>query len=139
MKKNRLIMLIIVFACVCLQVVPAVAADFKASDQISTYAIDVTPNTSSLNIEFSVRGSGIMSKLGCESIDVYKKSGSYWVLSESLDENDSGMSKNNSSIYVNTISCNSNVGAEYKVVVTIFAENSAGRDARTKTVYVTGK
>lgn len=119
--------------------VPASAAESRASDQISMYGITVTPASGVLSVRFSVAGYGIMDKVGCESIYVYEKSGSSWRLTESWDEDDPGMSRYNSYSQVNTILCDGEAGVDYKVVVTIFAEDSAGRDTRSKTVYVTGK
>jgi hypothetical protein len=40
-------------------------------------------------------------------------------------------------LWAGILACKS--GVEYRVSVTVFAENSAGRDTRSKTVYVTGK
>lgn len=139
MKTNRFIAFVMAIACMCLLAVPAFAAEAKASGQITKYSITVTPDTGSLKVKFSINGTSIASKIGCESIDVYKKSGSSWNLSESLDESDTGMSKKSALSHANTITCDGASGVEYKVVVTVFAENSAGRDTRTKTVYVTGK
>ena len=80
-----------------------------------------------------------MDKIGCESIKVYEKSGTRWTLVNSADEDDLGMSQYNSRLQKNTIQFDSESGVEYKVSVTIFAENSSGRDTRTRTFYVTGE
>lgn len=126
--------LVIVFALT----IPAFASN-RASNQISSYMIEVLPTTDTLNIEYSVSGTNVMTKIGCESIYIYQKSGSTWKLIETLDEDDTGMSRANVRTHKNTIYCDSKVNVSYKVAVTIFAENSSGRDTRTKTVYVTGK
>lgn len=139
MKQNRFVSLLMVAICMFLIAVPALAAETRASNQITSYDITVTPASSTLNVKFSVSGNTIMNKIGCESIKVYEKSGSLWSSYESWDEDDTGMSRNNSMRYANTIYCDSKAGVEYKVVVTIFAENSAGRDTRTSTFYITGK
>lgn len=118
---------------------PTYATEMRASDQITHYSIDVSSSSGEIDVEVSVKGIGISSKIGCESIKVYEKSGSRWVLAESLDEDDPGMSEKNTLFYLNVISCDCDPGTEYKVVVTIFAVNSAGRDSRTHTYYVTGE
>ena len=61
------------------------------------------------------------------------------MVAETFDEDDPGMSDYNAMAYLNVISCDCDPGTEYKVVVTIFAVNSAGRDSRTHTYYVTGE
>ena len=139
MKKKQIISFIMSILCVCLLAIPTFASEVKASDQIRAYSIDATSSAGSLNIKFSITGRTSMDKLGCESIEVYKKFGSSWILSTSFDESDPGMSKSSSIMHANTITCAGVAGVEYKVVVTVFAENSVGRDTRTKTVYVTGK
>lgn len=47
------------------------------------------------------------------------------------------MSDRNSRGYINTIYIDGEVGSYYKVIVTIFAEDENGRDAREETFYVT--
>ena len=49
------------------------------------------------------------------------------------------MSEKNARKFVNMVSADCKVGTRYKVVVTIFAEDSAGRDTRSQTFYVTGQ
>lgn len=137
-KGKRFISLLMTAVCIFLFAVPAFATT-KASIQINRYDMRVTPVAGTLNIYFSVTGNNAMDKIGCESIYVYEKSGSRWVLTDSWDEDDAGMSHTDSGFKVNTIYCDSEAGVEYKVVVTIFAENSAGRDSRTRTIYVTGR
>ncbi|WP_160667378.1 hypothetical protein [Colidextribacter sp. OB.20] len=138
MKRKRFISLFMAAVCMFLFAVPAFATT-RASIQINQYDMKVTPVAGTLNIYFSVVGNNGMDKIGCESIYVYEKSGSRWVLTDSWDEDDDGMSRTDSAFKTNTIYCDSEAGVEYKVVVTIFAENSAGRDSRTRTIYVTGR
>ena len=78
-----------------------------------------------------------MNELGCESIYVYEVGKSIPV--ESWDEDDYGMTRSNGFAYSHTIYCDSEKDVEYKVVVTIFAEDDDGRDSRSKTFYVTGE
>ena len=139
MNKKRFVTLLMAAVCMFLLAAPAFAAETRSSVQINSYSMTVTPVTNTLNVKFSVTGNGIMNKLGCESIKVYEQSGSRWVLTETWDEDDTGMSRSNSYAQVNTIYCDGETDVEYKVVVTIFAENDAGRDTRSQTFYVTGK
>ena len=111
----------------------------RASDQIISYYIEVTTDPGKINVEFSVTGVGRVDKLGCESIYVYAKQDSRWRLVEAWVEDDEGMSVSNDFVHTNAIFCNGTAGVEYKVVVTIFSENSLGRDTRSETTYVTGE
>lgn len=101
--------------------------------------MNVTPTKGELNVKFSVTANGPANKVGCESIYVYEKSGTNWTFVDSRDEDDSGMSRNNYYAHANNIYFDSEAGVEYKVVVTIFAENDNGRDTRSETFYVTGR
>ncbi len=78
-----------------------------------------------------------MDKVGCESIYIYKDTSS--TPAGSRLEDDFGMSKTDASSHKNTISLPASAGVKYTVVVTIFAENSDGRDTRQETFSVTGK
>lgn len=133
-KKS--IALVCVMACLLTLSISAFAAETRASEQIKQYSMSVTPQDGDLIIEFSVAGNGKMNKIGCQSIYIYEKSGTTWSYVESLSENNSGMSKTNTHFHANAIYCDFEAGVDYKVVVTVFAEDSAGRDTRTKTFYV---
>lgn len=135
---NRKRLFAILMACVCLFVlsVPALAVEGRASEQIRTYSMNAVASNSSIKVSFEIYGKTKMDKLGCQSISVYEKSGTKWVLVESYDENDEGMSKSSSSTHINTIYCDMSAGKEYQVIVTVYAENSAGRDTRSATFYV---
>ena len=135
MRKKRLIALICVLVCVMITVVPAFAMETRASQQIKSYAMDASASSKSIDVYFLVSGTGNVTKVGCESIDIYTKSGSSWTWSTGKTESDSGMSKAGR-LHTNTISFSKTTGVEYKVVVTIFAEDGDGRDTRTKTFYL---
>lgn len=139
MKKNRLIAFICIFACIMALIIPASASSTRASDQIKAYMMDTIVTEGAINIEFSITGKVIMDKLGCESIYIYKKVGTVWIYDNDKTEDDLGMSVTKRGHLGNTIAFSGTSGIEYKVVVTVFAENSAGRDTRSKTFYVTGK
>ena len=139
MKLKRCISFVLVFICMLTLTISAYAIENRASDQINSYSVIVTPTSGTLNVYFSVSGTGLMEKIGCESIEVYEKSGTQWNLVDSMDEDDLGMSRYNAITQKNTIQFDGEAGVEYKVSVIVFAENSAGRDTRTRTLYVTGK
>ena len=138
MKKKRLIALVMSCLCVLLLAVPALAAETRESAQIKLYWMNVSTSPGTIDIEFSISGNKPMNKIGCESIKIYSKIGNSWILVDSLDEDDEGMSRVGGA-QKNTIYRAGAAGAEYKVVVTLFAEDDAGRDSRTQTFYVTGQ
>lgn len=138
MKFKKLISVLCVLVCIFSVNTSAFASTY-ASYQIDDYLMDVSSDSSQIYVDFSVTGTGSMEKIGCESIYIYENSGSRWVEVESFDENDSGMSRENARRYVNMITADCKAGTRYKVEVTIFAEDSAGRDTRSQTFYVTGQ
>ena len=139
MKAKRFISMMMVLVCSLMLACPAFAAEARASTQINTYTVDVTPSSGNLAVDFYVAGNSTMTKIGCSSIKVYQKSGSSWSLQASKSESASGMTKTNATSIAKTMNFNGASGVSYKVVTTVFAENSAGRDSRTVTRYVTGK
>ena len=83
MKKNKIIAFICAAICTVMLVIPAFAANTRASDQIRAYMMDTIVTEGAINIEFSMTGKHIMDKLGCESIYIYKKVGTAWVSNSS--------------------------------------------------------
>lgn len=135
MKKNRLIAFALAVICVLQLTVPAFALE-SASDQLAVYTVDVTTSANTINIYFSVTGTDIMNKIGCERIHIFERSGSKWVLLTNWDEDDEGMSRYNGVAMANSFDYPREEGAEYLVMVVIFAENDAGRDSRQQNFYV---
>ena len=136
MKKRKTVSTFCAVLCLLLMVIPAFA---RASDQLNDYWMVVSSSNNQIQVEFQVEGTDTMDRIGCESIFVYESSGGRWVEVDHLDENDPGMSRSNTYRFTNLVSVNCEVGVRYKVVVTVFAEDSAGqRDAREQTFYVTG-
>ena len=118
----------------------SVFASARASDQIGLHSITVYSNSGGqIGIYFTIEGTGKMTNIGAESITIYEKFGNLWLTVASYDRNDTGMSTSNAFEYGNTIYYNGTTGTEYKVVVTVFAENSAGYDSRSKTTTLTAK
>lgn len=136
MKKNRWAAWLLIAVCVLGMAVPAFA---RASDQIGSYSVKVYALSGQIAVEFSVAGNVKMEKIGCESIYLYKKVDGSWVFVESRFENDEDMSDTKTISHTADIYFNTTAGTEYKVVTTIFAEDSSARDSRTRVSFVTGK
>lgn len=139
MKRNRLLAFATAIACITLLTLSAFAAETRASDQIRSYSMNVYTDPGVIESEFFITGTGTMDKIGCESIYVWEKVGTRWVLVDEVLEDDDGMSRTNIHAHGEMIYSNGEAGVEYKVVVTLFAEDSRGRDTRTKVFFVTGR
>lgn len=138
MKKRSIFLAILLLVCSFSMTVPAYAAT-NASDQISSYFMDVVPTSNSqIAIEFSITASYKMAVIGAQAITIYEKSGSSWTYVKSFSQNDDGMTRTNAYNYGNTIYYNGKSGTEYKVYVAVFAKDSAGAsDSRAEIFYVT--
>lgn len=136
MKTRRLTSLFLAIVCLVLLSTSAVQASETASDQIMSWGMDVTLGSGTIDVEFGITGNGIMNKLGCEYIYVYTKNGSDWDDYTYRTEYNTGMSKYNSGTHSNVIYIPCSDDMEYKVVVTVFAENDEGRDSRTRTFFI---
>ena len=134
--KKKLITLTCAAICLMVMTISAFAIEMRASEQIISYGMNAVASGDTIEVAFSVMGINTTSKLGCESIYIYEKSGTRWSLVETFTEDDSGMSRTNTYSHRNTIYCTGDANAEYRVIVTIFAENDTGRDTRTQTFYV---
>lgn len=138
MKWRKVCAGLMAVICMMSLVTSAFAAEARSSAQIAAYQMNVISGAGTLATEFAVTGNRAMNKLGCQSIYVYSKTDTGWSYVTHMLEDDDGMSKTNSSFNRNTIYIGCTAGVQYKVVVTIFAENDAGRDARTEVFYLTG-
>lgn len=137
MKIKRLVAISLIL--VMLLSVPAFASVNRASDQIGRHDIKVTPLEGQIAIKASIYGNGSMNKLGCESIYLFKQYGSAWISNDWYLEDDYNMYSTNSPAHMANYYFDSEPGVNYRVVITMFAENDAGRDTITRTYYVTGK
>ena len=111
----------------------------RESKQISSHGVSATPlDDGRIAIYFSVNSPGIMAELGASSILVYRKIMGNWILRDAFSASDSGMVRTNASFQAGTKYVTAVSGAEYKVVVTIFAtDTKGGSDSRTRMVYLT--
>lgn len=141
MKVKRFLSIILSIVCVVILCVPMCALESRASAQIAVYGMKVTPHSGFFSVYFTVTGPGNVDKLGCESIYVYKMVDAKWVSvpEETKLEDDPGMSSTNTYDHTNSVRCNCERGVPYKIVVTIFSENSKGRDTRSETFYDIGQ
>lgn len=117
----------------------AMAAETRASAQISNYSASVSAlKDGEISIYFSVSGKQIMKSIGGESIQVYKQNDSDWTPVYTFGKSDAGYTTN-ATRYSNTCSYSGTPGCYYKIEVTVFATDSSGTDSRTVTRYVTAR
>ena len=139
MKKAKVFSSIVLVCALFMAISPFALA--RASSQIDIYSMDATATgNGKIAIMFSVSGAGFMNRLGAESIYIYESGASGWEVADSFDVDDPGMTATNTIKYGNTKYFYGKAGTEYKIVVTIFAEDKNGdSDFRSKTFYVTAR
>ena len=103
MTRKKLYALILTVICMLTFVIPSFASEPYASQQIRSYSISASSSDNYIDVEFDVTGAGRMEKIGCESIYIYRQSGSRWILDDSFTEDDSGMSDSNTVSHSNVM------------------------------------
>ena len=126
----------LLLACALILATPAFA---RASDQISSYLIDVAPvGNGRIIIELSITSPGIMRELGAQRITVEEISGSTKIPKATYTTEDDHMTSKNSWVHDDYVTFYGEVGKEYYITVTIFAEDyDGGSDSRFKDFTVT--
>ena len=139
MKKAKVFSSIVLVCALFMVMLPFASA--RASSQIDIYSMDVTATgNGKIAIMFSVTGAGFMDQIGAKSIYIYESGVSGWKRVDSFVADDPGMTASNATQYGNTKYFYGKAGTEYKIVVTIFAEDKNGdSDSRSKTFYVTAR
>lgn len=139
MKKVKLC-ITLVLTC-ALFVATSSFAVARASAQIDYYDIKAKAiGNGEIAIKFSVTGSNFMEELGAESIYIYERAILGWDLVETMDKDDPGMTSHDSMRHGTTVYFSGESGKEYKIIVTIFAEDKNGdSDSRSKTFSITAE
>lgn len=135
---KRIISLILALALIALFATNAAAMGMRASLLIASHSCSARAGTDGeMDVTFSITGKKIMSTIGAKSIYFYVKNGNTWKFDKLYTQYYTGMSAENKLTHGNTITYQGKAGTEYKIVVTLFVENSEGAtDSRTYTKYV---
>lgn len=132
MKKFRKNLVLIFMFIFCLTTVAQAATN--ASAQIASYAINAGAfSDGEINVDFTITGCGYMKRIGAEQITIYDLDYSSVIPVKTFYENDEGMSTEDDYAYGGTITHQGIIGHTYRVIVTVFAEDYAGKsDSRSK-------
>ena len=128
-QKSRIRAISILLLMACFLHLSAYATT-RASDQI----FDYDDGGGKVAIGFSIEGTDIMNSLGASKIRIYEPNGH---LAEVFLKSDDGMTASNKIFYGHTMYFYGTSGVEYKIIVTVFAEDDNGSDSRNITCYVT--
>lgn len=106
----------------------------RASRYIISKSASVIPTGSgNLTIEFSVTGSGTMTKIGASVVEVYKEDGTLIKTYSYTNPSYANMMGYNTFQYSSNVTYSGVSGQRYYAIVTFFAKNSNGSDSKTYT------
>jgi len=135
---KRIVSFVLALVLTTLLATVAVATEVSASALIVSHSCSASAGTDGeMDVTFSITGKKIMSTIGAKSIYFYVKNGNTWKFDKLYTQYYIGMSAENKLTHGNTITYQGKAGTEYKIVVTLFVEDSEGAtDSRTYTKYV---
>ena len=143
MKHKRAISFVLVLMLIFAMSVSAFAIEGRASDQIHMTSINVISKLSKVIVSTTIFGTNTMNKIGTESIYVWKQVSDGWLLiydlKEDEDYEEEHMFDEDTIGFGEDYYFDSVAGVNYRVDVTLFAEDDRGRDTVSGTYYVTGK
>lgn len=137
MSKRILKLISVILVIVFLTGAPvyAFAAEARASAWFSGYGASIaTFSSGKMNVEFTVVGTGTMTKLGASVIDIYRADGTFMKTISYTTEGNEYMMGYNTAYHSGSVTFYGISNQKYYAVVTFFARNSSGADTRT---YVT--
>ena len=135
---KRIVSFVLALVLTTLLATVTVATEVRASALIISHSCSASAGTDGeMDVTFSITGKKIMSTIGAKSIYFYVKNGNTWKFDKLYTQYYIGMSAENKLTHGNTITYQGKAGTEYKIVVTLFVEDSEGAtDSRTYTKYV---
>lgn len=87
-----------------------------------------------ISVIYRVSGKGEVRALGAEEISIWRQVGEDWIEAVRYDETNPALSKTGESTYGGEVVYQGRPGGVYRVEMTVFVENQAGRDTRTVTI-----
>lgn len=139
MKKRIIPLLLICSLVFCQFTTPAFALQDESRYLSSYRTLAFAKTDGTIALDFSVRGTHMMDRIGAKKIDIYAREGNQWIFAGSFSSSDEGMCTTDDFSFVNTLYFNATAGTYYQIFITIFAEDSSGSDSRTEVHYVTAK
>mgnify|MGYP004517332541 FL=1 len=105
------------------------------SEQIKGEVMDVlVTKDGEISVIYRVSGKGEVRALGAEEISIWRQVGEDWIEAVRYDETNPALSKTEKSTYAGEVVYQGRPGGVYRVEMTVFVENQAGRDTRTATI-----
>lgn len=87
-----------------------------------------------ISVIYRVSGKGEVQALGAEEISIWRQVGEDWIEAVRYDETNPALLKTGETTYGGEVVYQGRPGGVYRVEMTVFVENQAGRDIRTATI-----
>lgn len=130
----RSISVILVIVFLVSAPVQALAAEARASAWFTGYGASiVAAGNGKIKIEFTVVGTGTMTKLGASTIDIYKSNGAFIKTISYTTSGNGYMMGYNTAFHSGSVPYSGVAGQKYYAVVNFYAKNSSGSDTRSYT------
>lgn len=130
----RSISVILVIVFLISAPVQALAAEARASAWFTGYGASiVAAGNGKIKIEFTVVGTGTMTKLGASTIDIYKSNGAFVKTISYTTSGNGYMMGYNTAYHSGSVPYSGVAGQKYYAVVTFYARDSSGSDYRSYT------
>lgn len=130
----RSISVILVIVFLISAPVQALAAEARASAWFTGYGASiVAAGNGKIKIEFTVVGTGTMTKLGASTIDIYKSNGAFVKTISYTTSGNGYMMGYNTAYHSGSVPYSGVAGQKYYAVVNFYAKNSSGSDYRSYT------
>ena len=141
MRKTikRCISLFLLCLLVCSMMVPAFGTETRGSAYFSAHGVDATPiGNGNIAFEFDILATHTMTELGANYIKVYRQNSDgtttlMWTYNQS---NTPGLYTTNSNNKYGRVDYTGTVGNKYFAVISMYCENAAGYESRTRDTYV---
>lgn len=134
----RSISIILVIVFLVSAPVYAFADEARASAWFTGYGASVVASgNGKINVEFTVVGTGTMTKLGASLIYIYKSDGTRIATISHATKGNEYMMKSNTAFHSDSVPYAGVAGQKYYAVVIFFAKNSSGSDTRSYTTSIT--
>ena len=134
MRKRLVKIVALVLVAVMVLGTAAFAIDTRASKYIFLTEASIIPaGGGNMKIEFTVTGTGVMSKIGASNVTVYNSNGTSVASYSYLTQGNEAMMGANTVAYTSSVDYKGVPGQTYYAIVTCFCQNSSGMDSYAHT------
>lgn len=114
-----------------------ISASARASSLINTYDASIAKNSNkTVSVNYTIKGTGTMDKIGASSIKIqkYNSSTGGWSDAETMTtSNTSGLQKSSAASYTNTVTSGTLDAGTYRAYIVFYASSGSDSDSKNYT------